>query len=86
MMDAKLRFCHSINGKQYGPGLVRLPRATALALLAQEDATQATEEKLRQEGAALIGVGNRLIPVAANFFEGDISTMPVGMAISGGQR
>lgn len=48
LVDVVLRFHHSINGVNYGPGRVRVKHSLAIALKGQE--TKASEEVTRFQG------------------------------------
>jgi hypothetical protein len=68
-MSIELTTRHSINGRDYGPGRVTVPRELALCLLDNEQMFHWSEDYLRSQGSALIGAGNRLIPVSAHYFD-----------------
>ena len=60
---------HTINGTPYGPGPTEVPAHLVSAILENEQHNAAEERKLFQPRAALIGRGNRVIPVASSFFD-----------------
>lgn len=77
---------HSINGINYGPGTVRVHPDTAAVLKEQEQRFKDTEAYLRQNGAAIIGAGNRVVPVRTEFFDEAVASMSAGIHVLGSER
>jgi len=77
---------HSINGKQYGPGVVKVHPDLAAMLMEQESRFRDTEDMIRKGGGAIIGYGNRIIPVNPAIFDAPDMRVPETHIILAGER
>ena len=60
---------HFINGRQFGPGVTEVPADLVAGIMENEQHNAAEERKLREDRSVLITRGNRIMPVASNFFD-----------------
>ena len=74
-VELTLRFKHTINGVQYGPGRVGLPNGLVATLLEQESRAEEEVERFRGTRSAIIGAGNRVIMMAPELIETAVAGM-----------
>jgi hypothetical protein len=77
---------HSVNCISYGPGVARVSHDLAAVLLEQERNFHATERQLHEQGAALIGLGGKILKVRPGYFDQVLGSYDPDIRISGGER
>lgn len=84
IVDVPLRNAHYINGRQYGPGVVKVPLNIARTLREQERRMQENDDIFYGKRAFIIGAGGRSIPVNYDSFDAEYAAAaPLGVATAG---
>ncbi len=84
-VEVELRAQHSINGRPYGPGRIKVRKDVAAVLLEQERRAQEHEDIFYGKRAYIVGPGLRPIQVPYDSFDAALTAaIPFGVASSTG--
>jgi hypothetical protein len=82
LVDVVLTMPHWVNGKNYGPGRVRVPESSVSGFLDTEQRVRQNDANMMGRQAAFIGPGNRKMPVPYEHFDSPLLNVLEAMQVS----